>query len=465
MVRCRRVFLGTALFLVAGGCAGDPDPLAFSDRPVGQFSLPIVGGEPAAAGEYPSTVALIETHSHEVFCSGTLVSPKVVVTAAHCLDWTPRQSLRVVYGYSTPALAPTTAWLSVSKAVAHPNYDPYVRVDSDGLGATNDIAVVVLQAPIANAQVAPILPPGWVDLELPDWTPTAHRDVHIAGYGISNVWTEHSGVLYKAVTPHIRHTLTEMLAGKPGLPDTCNGDSGGPAYLLRGCGLWLVGVTSRAWIRSDSDCGDGGIYTIASQYMGWIESVSGEGLMRPDPDAGGLDGGVCAEGGSATDGPDDPSVADSDQDGSTDDRLDAPAETLSHQDSDAIAEWSETGGGGASGDAAQAGRDGSALDGSIDALDSAGSAGSGHAADSATGMPPVDDDLKIGGGACACSVIEESRRGARLDRLAAASLLSLLWVGRRTRAAGRRRRAGWQEGAALWERRPILASSPRRGED
>ena len=251
---------------------------------------PVVGGEPAEQGDFPSTVALTDPYG-EPFCTGTLVSPTTVVTAAHCLKAMPTSKTRVVYGYLHPEAAPSTARLAVAKSTVHPQYSPNASTDADGMGHTNDIGVVVLAEPIAGAKYTPILPADRIEEILYPF-----RDIYLAGYGVYEMpYT--MGDLYKAVTPHIRHIEWEMLAGKPGNPDTCNGDSGGPAYVAIGCELWLVGVTSRAWAKSVKPCGDGGIYTLASSYVAFIEQASGAPLPAGEGTGGGLPNLVCDDGG------------------------------------------------------------------------------------------------------------------------------------------------------------------------
>lgn len=266
---------------------GDQSPSS-QEGPSIARPIPVVGGEPAALGDYPSTVALVDPSGNS-FCSGTLVSPTLVVTAAHCLeDWggnviSPSE-VRVVYGYLTPKSAPSSERRAVASVHKHPQYQPYASTDSDGMGHTNDIGALVLQAPIDNGIVAPILPAVDVEAEL-----TPGREVHIAGYGIYNYNQQKDGTLYKAITPHVRHIQWEMLAGQPGEPDTCNGDSGGPAYLVVNGALFLTGITSRAWAKSTEPCGDGGIYTIASEYVSWLESFGGE--LDGGATEGGFEGG------------------------------------------------------------------------------------------------------------------------------------------------------------------------------
>ncbi len=274
----------SALAVGCGDHAFDPDEGATAKHPI-----PVVGGEVASVANYPSTVALTDP-TGEPFCSGTLVSPTLVVTAAHCLqDWwgntTATTDVRVVYGYETPSSAPSSERRKVAQLVPHPQYDANPPTDADGLAHSNDIGAVVLQQPIDGGVVAPILAADQVDTEL-----TPGRDVDIAGYGIYNYNQQKGGTLYEGITPHVRHIQWEMLAGQPGEPDTCNGDSGGPAYLVVNGALYLTGITSRAWAKSTNACGDGGIYTIASQYVDWLTSVGGE------LDGGALEGGWEASG-------------------------------------------------------------------------------------------------------------------------------------------------------------------------
>ena len=69
---------------------------------------------------------------------------------------------------------------------------------------------------------------------------------------------------------------TEFVAGAPLLDrDSCNGDSGGPAYIQAEDGWYLAGATSRATASSRRPCGDGGIYTTVSAHLEWVRSVPG----------------------------------------------------------------------------------------------------------------------------------------------------------------------------------------------
>ncbi len=249
------------------------------DAPGGQHAA-IVGGEPASASDYPSTVAVTDPDG-DPFCSGTLIGPRLVVTAAHCVEGRSVDDTRVVYGWEMPSHAPASERRLPSFVAAHPDYDPGAPQDPYGLGQTNDIGAIVLADPVANAVIAPVLPAGDLDTEL-----TPGRAMHIVGYGVFDELSQQSGRLYRGITPHVRHIPWELLAGLPGEPDTCFGDSGGPAYIVSKDTLWLVGATSRAWAGAINPCGESTIYSVVPAFVDWLSSLPGA-----DIDGGIVDGG------------------------------------------------------------------------------------------------------------------------------------------------------------------------------
>jgi secreted trypsin-like serine protease len=74
----------------------------------------------------------------------------------------------------------------------------------------------------------------------------------------------------------------ELVAGRPLLEqDSCNGDSGGPFYVLDKTGAWvLAGATSRATDSAMHGCGDGGVYVRIDRYRTWIDGLAGVNLPR-----------------------------------------------------------------------------------------------------------------------------------------------------------------------------------------
>jgi len=281
-MRCRFAQLSFASVCCAAcfaGLACAPSAPATDDAPAVKHA-PIVGGQPASASDYPSTVAVTDPAGNP-FCSGTLIGPRLVVTAAHCVEGRSVDDTRVVYGWEIPSHAPASERRIPSFVAAHPHYDPDAPQDAYGLGQTNDIGAIVLADPIPDAVIAPVLPVDDLDKEL-----TPGRAMHIVGYGVYNKLTQQSGTLYRGITPHVRHVPWELLAGLPGEPDTCFGDSGGPAYIVSEDTLWLVGATSRAWAGAINPCGESTIYTVVPAFVDWLDSLPGA-----DVDGGLVDGG------------------------------------------------------------------------------------------------------------------------------------------------------------------------------
>jgi len=231
----------------------------------------IVGGEVAPVGMWTDTVALF--HGHTYLCSGTLITPDLVLTAGHCnLGLT--GAVVGAHDFTTDGER-----IAVDHVWEHP----------DSL-STYDVSVVRLAH---HAAVLPRL----IALDcighdfLEDGAP-----VTIAGFGATDeLGGSQTTVLHQADTTLVDADCTdltagcnpsvspggELIAGGDGI-DTCNGDSGGPLYLRTPDGDFLLGVTSRATNDATRLCGDGGIYVRADAVADWIEQTTGETMDRPD---------------------------------------------------------------------------------------------------------------------------------------------------------------------------------------
>ncbi|MFE9747260.1 S1 family peptidase [Saccharothrix saharensis] len=220
----------------------------------------IVGGTRTSG--FPDCVAVGSTR--EWCCSGTLVAPNVVLTAAHCVGQ--GCGKRVFFGDDVE-FPDEGEVVGVRSAVVAPQY-----ASSTGFG---DIAVLVLDE---SVDVAPrkIARPGALD----DAT-----FVRVAGYGNTDVQGKRGYGIRRQVDVPLAGTseeygadfATEFVAGAPFLDlDSCSGDSGGPAYVSVD-GEWLLaGATSRAiGGKRVRRCGDGGVYTRVCEYEDWIRSVPG----------------------------------------------------------------------------------------------------------------------------------------------------------------------------------------------
>ncbi len=218
----------------------------------------IVGG--IATSDYRDCVAI--GSPDEWCCTGTLVAPNVVVTAGHCHGGC---TDRVFVGDNVEQLDAGTV-IEVADAVRHPDYD------DDSL--TSDLSVLIL-AEDAEVKPRPLAEEGVLE---------AAQTVRLAGYGNTDVDSMGGYGLRRMVDVPLASNDpkfgadadTEFVAGAPFLDrDSCNGDSGGPAYVRAGDDWYLVGATSRATESAIRRCGDGGIYTRVLAYEDWIRSVPG----------------------------------------------------------------------------------------------------------------------------------------------------------------------------------------------
>jgi Trypsin len=218
----------------------------------------IVGGVPTA--DFPDCVAVGGDGGW--CCSGTLVAPNVVVTAGHCVAGGCCTQVFVGEDVGRPADGQV---IPVRDAVAHPDYEPP--------HPTHDLSVLILAE---AAEVAP--------RRIGDATTPAAATVRLAGFGNTDVFSSGGYGRRRMVDVPIASPNpefgadpeTEFVAGAPFLDrDSCNGDSGGPAYVQVGDDWLLAGATSRATASAFRPCGDGGIYTRVDVFEDWVRSVPG----------------------------------------------------------------------------------------------------------------------------------------------------------------------------------------------
>ncbi len=238
----------------------------------------ITGGQPD--GNQHPNVALIlyYTEDGRFRCSATLVSPTVLLTAAHCTDGVVGKVL-VTFDSTIaeqppsglPVAADPSAGYTGSEsddlygtALTHPQYS-----DFTDLANWNDVGVVVLDEPVVGITPATIAPLNYLDQFA---QPKLNKTIFtVVGYG-TEVRKPESGPqkpqpmtypLIRRNTTSPGQKLTPQILQMNGNPNdvhggggTCFGDSGAPDFLNG----YLVAVTSYG-------------YTDNCRYLGGYQRV------------------------------------------------------------------------------------------------------------------------------------------------------------------------------------------------
>ncbi|MGJ5830744.1 S1 family serine peptidase [Streptomyces ossamyceticus] len=272
------VAAGTVLGLVAlsGGTAHAATPTDHG-RPVAQ----IIGGTEKPDGSYPFMAALLIKGKGKPldrhFCGGSLLSPDVVMTAAHCVDDVKPKQIETVVGRTVLSSKKQGHLRNIRTITIHPRYN-----------GDYDVAFLELDKPVYGIAPVNLPTPGTDALIRPGSKAT------VAGWG--NTDTEvptHPDRLRAVNVPIVSHIeckatysnynkKVHVCAGVEG-KDSCQGDSGGPLFrTLKGRkGVYQIGVVS----YGDGCAAQGapGVYTYTGSAQLWDtlwKSAEGKRVKR-----------------------------------------------------------------------------------------------------------------------------------------------------------------------------------------
>ena len=211
------------LLVLAAGCGVEPPrgPAVKKQAVLGGAPEP---GSPAVGAIVPVAPTCGEpVAAAPITCTGTLVAPRVVLTAAHCVENEDAPQVLSVVFASEPARALASERVRTVEGRLHPAWR----------AGENDIGVLILSE---DAPVAPVTLDG---TGLPE--DVVGRLTRVVGFGIDDQGStggRRSGTA--RVTAVGQGTFA--IEAAPGM--TCGGDSGGPSFLELDGTERLVGVTS-----------------------------------------------------------------------------------------------------------------------------------------------------------------------------------------------------------------------------
>ncbi len=223
--------------------------------PPGSQAEAIVGG--TTDGDDPSVVALYAVDGNESFlCTASVIAPRVLLTAAHCVsEQLHSKDTKYSVFFGGDFNKATQASLhEVAEVHGNPDWD------FNHLELGHDVGIVVLRDPAPVAALP-------LRRDTLDSTEVG-ASLRLVGYGASTGQPiDGTGLKRQTSTPLDGFDFFTLFY-KDAVHLTCNGDSGGPALLVRNGVEEIVGITS----FGDQLCKSFGVDTRVDMESNFIDA-------------------------------------------------------------------------------------------------------------------------------------------------------------------------------------------------
>jgi secreted trypsin-like serine protease len=251
-------------------------PAGAAAEPGAQAS--IINGRPASIEEFPSLVYIQASEGRGGFsCTGSVVAPRVVLTAAHCVEsveegiLTPATRYAVATGVADPSQAQPQNVSRIAATHVFPGFDPGIL--------RGDAAILILSTP-TSAPPIPLAGPADAFLY------AGGAEVRLAGWGLMRPNARETPANLQSTTmllqspsacrqktrglPYPYSTAAQIcLLAANRASGGCFGDSGGPAIGTRADGTPVqLGITSTGGPSCSTQLPN--VLTRVDYVAGWV---------------------------------------------------------------------------------------------------------------------------------------------------------------------------------------------------